>query len=108
MPVPRIIVRLQDDVPVPLGQGEGPSVGVLAEAIGSPEAFAAAAVVESILPDVALTRAFDVLSPEELASLVAEGVANDKEYSPPAFERYLELVCPDEFDTAPLIEALRS
>jgi hypothetical protein len=105
VPVPLVVVKIADAIPVALAQGESLSIAQLSELAG---ALGASPVVEELLalfPDLVLTRLFDTLSPDEMQQLVAEAAKADRSYVAPSFEHFLEVECPPDFDTGPLVAA---
>src|SRR5262249_38601258 len=92
-------------VPINLGQGNTLGLDQLADIVGSNGATAIDAI-RQVLPDLAFSRLFDSLSPDDIQALIGRTKDNDPSYVPPNFETYLEVVCPAGFDTGPLITAI--
>lgn len=102
--VPQVVVKLQDQIPVNLGQGETLSLDGLGEIVGGSFFIE---VARSLLPDLVFRRLFDSLSPAKIQDLVDQAKAQDPEYNPPNFGNYLEIDCPVGFDTETLVSALK-
>jgi hypothetical protein len=104
--LPQVLVKFADSVPISLGQGNTLSLDQLANIVGSNGATAIDAI-RQVMPDLAFRRHFDVLSPDDNQGLIGLAKDNDPSYTPPNFETYLEVVCPADFDTGPLITAIQ-
>jgi hypothetical protein len=103
---PQVVVKFADTVAISLGQGATLSLDQLASIVGS-DGAAAIDAIRQVMPDIALRRHFDVLSPDDLQALVNRAKDNDSSYQPPNFETFLEVVCPADFNTDPLITAIQ-
>ena len=104
--LPQVLVKFADLVPINIGQGNTLSLDQLADILGSNSATAIDAI-RQVMPDLVFMRHFDVLSPDDIQALIGRAQENDLSYQPPNFETYLEVVCPADFDTGPLITAIQ-
>ena len=101
-----VVVKLFDAMPIALGQGESVSLDTLAGLLGPLGAHPAVNAIRAALSDLAFTRLFDSLSPEEVQGLVDRARTQSPEYVPPNFNTYLQIECPPGFNTEPLVAAL--
>jgi hypothetical protein len=104
--LPQVVVKFDDSVAIALGQGDTLCLDQLSDIVGADGAAAIDAIRQE-LPDLVFQRHFDVLSPDEMQALVNRAKDNDSNYQPPNFETFLEIVCPADFDTEPLITAIQ-
>lgn len=100
-PLPQVVVKVVDSIPLSLGQGG--SLGLDQLAALAPGSDAVVAALRALLPDITFGRLFDLTTPEEINTAVSEAVANDPSYKPPRFENFLLLDCPPGFATDPLV-----
>ena len=104
--IPQVIVKIEDHTPINLGQGETLSLDQFSEIGGVLGGAFILGIVRNIFPDLVFRRLFDSLSSVELQSIVNQAKEQDTNYNPPNFENFLEIDCPEGFDTEPLVDAL--
>lgn len=104
--VQQVVVKIEDAIPITLGQGETLSLESLAAALGAWGEGPAVDGIRSLLPGLTFGRVFDSLTPEKMQGLVDRAVAQAPDYAPPRFENFLQIDCPDGFDTEALVAAL--
>jgi Subtilase family/LGFP repeat len=104
---PQVVVKFLDELPLQLEQGAELGLDEIGVALGLGDGDPFIEAVRLVLPDIAFRRLFDCLPPEDITALVKEAQKVDPDYAPPSFEHYLAITCPDDFDTAPLVDALR-
>src|SRR5215813_2579089 len=85
--LPQVVVKFADSVPINLGQGNTLGLDQLADIVGSNGATAIDAI-RQVLPDLAFSRLFDSLSPDDIQALIGRTKDNDPSYVPPNFETY--------------------
>jgi hypothetical protein len=100
---PQVVVKLHDDVPVNLGQGETLSLDGLEAILGSSPFIDGLRI---LLPDLLFRRVFDSVSPQVVQDLVDQALSHDPDYSPPNFVSFLAIDCPIGFDTEQLVAVL--
>jgi len=106
IPCPQVVLKIVDGLPVDLEQGSETGLEDFASMLGlssdDPFAFALA----GILPDLTFKRLYDGASPSELQDMVAEALDVTPDYQPAAFEQFVCINAPEDFDPSPLVDAL--
>lgn len=105
--IPQVVVKLFDEVPVSLAQGETVSLDDLAAQAGLAGASFLIDSIRALLPDLRFRRSFNSLPSSEIAELVSQAMFEDPAYTPPNFDNFLEIDCPAGFDMSALVSLLR-
>jgi len=94
--VPQVVVKITDDVDVPLDRGGALSLAELGAMTGlEPDHFLLQAL-EALVPNLVARRLFEDLDNAALAEMVAQAQQEDPEYDPPKFANFLVVDCPEE------------
>ncbi len=104
--IPQVVVKVEESIPINLGQGETLSLDQLAGLAGI---FGGAPIIQtisSLLPSLTFRRLFDTVDPASIQDLVNVAQADDPAYSPPSFSNWLEIDCEVGFDPGSLVAAL--
>jgi len=103
--VPRVVVKIEDAIPVAVDSGALLSLDEVAAMVGLSFDDLLLAAVRALAPEVALRKVFDELSGVDIQDLIATARANDSDYTPPSFDNFLVVDCPDGIDTEALAAA---
>jgi hypothetical protein len=103
--VPQIVVKVRDSVRFNLRQGETLGINQFANLAG-PFGAPIVRAVAQMLPNLEFRRLFDVLTAQEIRSIVDRARANNPKYSGANLENFLQVICPIGFDTGPLVAAI--
>lgn len=104
--IPQVVVKLHDEIPILLSQGGTLSLDQLESAIGPIGGGFFDALFRDVLSGLPFRRLFEPPSAAEIQELCDKAQALNPGYTPPNFENFLVLDCPEGFDTESLVAAL--
>src|SRR5437762_1938585 len=104
----RVVSKIQDNIPVNLGEGETLSLDQLAQLVGPLGVGPVVDNIRAIIGDLVFRKVFDFTSPAQIQDLINVAIQNDPDYQPPQLQNFLQVECPPDFDAEGLAAVLRS
>ncbi len=103
--LPQVIVKVLDTFPINLTQDNTMSLEQLINSFGLPGGEVVT-IIAGLVGDLVFGRLLSSVSSEEVQDLINQAQIQDASYSPPNFDNFLVIDCPDGFDTDSLANAL--
>jgi hypothetical protein len=104
--IPQVVVKVEESIPINLGQGETLSLDQLAGLAGPLGGTPILQTINGLLPGMTFSRLFDSLDPASIQDLINTAQADDPDYNPPSFGNWLEIDFEAGFDPGALVDAL--
>ena len=106
--MPQVVVKIVDEIPVPIDQGQAFSLDEIGSLAGLPPEHPLLQAVRFIHCDVVARRLFDDLDNATLGGMVSAAQEADPDYDPPNFGNFLAIDCADDVDVDALATTFES
>ena len=106
--IPRVVVKLEDGLNVPLGDFEITDIDGLGNFLGPGALTSVFTQLEQLLGNAPIRRVFDSLPIADMDDLVTAGKQNDPTYDPPDLLLFLEIDVPDGVDPDTVADVLKT
>jgi hypothetical protein len=105
--VTQVVLKVTDDVDLPVDQGGSMSLGDLAAIQGLSLGDPLLAGILALVPEITFRRLFEDLDNATLDGMVEQALLEDPEWAAPRFGHYLVVDCPEGLDPQLLADALQ-